>query len=180
MEEIDDEKSTPEVLQRFIDQYRSHIEEASYYVEMRNWGREVTQSFYPDLKKEHDTEWKIISNIAEKLKTFMSEAEGNLHRKFARDFILLLKGLLDGYIDRVNIYRGFNKWSEIEDPDYMDLQLIFQEELLKNVHVLRKIMSKINLDEAKDTKKVFIHADKKVPFLMEEIIKKEFPKEFSK
>ena len=178
-EYLDDEKSTPEVLKRFIEQYKGHIEEVSYYVEERNWGKKILETEFGSIQREHSTEWTIMSNIAAKLKDFIKEADGNLHKAFARNFINLLKGLLEGYIERANIYRSLNKWSEIEDPDYMDDQLKFQEELLKNIHNLRKVMGAINLDDAKgETKKIPIHGDKKVPFLMKDIIEEKFPSQF--
>lgn len=179
-EELEDsEKSTPEVLKRFIDQYKEHITDTAFYIESRNWGRKVEEDDFTILLKEHNIEWKLISNIAARLEYFIKEAEGNLHKPFAINFITLLRGLLEGYIQRCNIYRNFNKWAEIEDnDDYMDIQITFQDELLKNINTLRKIMGKINLDEAKESKKIPIHGDKKVPFLMKDIIEKRFPKQF--
>jgi len=175
-----EEKSTPEVLRRFIDQYKSHIQDTAFYIESRNWGRKTDDLAFAQLQKEHSIEWKLISNISARLEYFIKEAEGNLDKKFAVDFIKLLRGLLEGYIERCNIYRNYNKWAEIEDnDDYMDAQITFQDELLKNINTLRKVMGKINLDEAKDSKKIPIHGDKKVPFLMRDIIEKRFPKQFS-
>jgi len=180
-EEEQEEKSTPEVLRRFIAQYKGHIEDTAFYIESRNWGRKTTPEAFAQLNKEHTIEWKLISNIAARLEYFIKEAEGNLDKAFAINFIKLLRDLLEGYIERCNVYRNLNKWAEIEDDDeYMDIQITFQDELLKNINHLRKVMSKINLDEAKDSKKIPIHGDKKVPFLMKEIIEKRFPKQFSK
>jgi len=179
-EEIDDGKSTPEVLRRFIDINEGHIKDSADYIELRNWGRKVDEADFSALVKEHGIEWQIMANLSAKLKDFIKEAEGSLHRKYIRDFVSLIKGMLTGYIERVNIFRKLNKWAEIENPDYMDSQLKFQEDLLKNVHSLNKIMGQINLDDAKEeTKKIPIHGDKKVPFLMKEIIEKRFPKQFS-
>lgn len=177
--ENEDDKSTPEVLQRFIDQYKEHIQDTAYYIESRNWGRVTKEEDFGDLQKEHNIEWNLIKNISERLKYFVKEAENYLHRKFTVDFITLLKGLLEGYIERCNIYRKLNKWTEIENPDYMDAQITFQDGMLKNINDLRKVMGIINLDDAKEeTKKIPIHGDKKVPFLMKDIIEQKFPAQF--
>jgi len=180
-EEIEDSQSTPEVLQRFITQYKEHITGTQFYIESRNWGRKTEEALFTVLKNEHNIEWKLVKAIATRLEYFIKEAEGNLHRKFAIEFIKLLKGLLEGYIERSNIYRKLNRWAEIEDNDtYMDEQITFQDDLLSNINTLRKVMSKINLDETKgEIKNIPIHGDKKVPFLMKEIIEKRFPKQFS-
>ena len=179
-EEEQEEKSTPEVLRRFIAQYKDHIQDTAAYIETRNWGRKVEIGDFPALKKENGIEWTLVKNLKERLTYFIKEAEGNLDKKFAVDFIKLLRDLLEGYITRCNIYMKLNKWSEIQDDDdYMDVQITFQDELLKNINELRKELGKINLDEAKDSKKIPIHGDKKVPFLMKDIIEKRFPKQFT-
>jgi len=179
-EEIEEGKSTPEVLRRFIGQYKEHIQDTAAYVESRNWGRQIKEEDFSVLQKEHNIEWNLMSNLKERLTYFIKEAEGNLDKAFAINFIKLLRDLLEGYITRCNIYMKLNKWSEIEDnDDYMDVQITFQDGLLKNINVLRKELGKVNLDEAKESKKIPIHGDKKVPFLMQEIIEKKFPKQFS-
>lgn len=178
----DDDKSTPEVLKRFIGDYKEHIEDTEAYIESRNWGIKIQEENFDHTVREHIIQWNLIQNISERLKYFMDEAKNELHKKYAIDFVKLLKGLLEGYIERCNIYRKLNKWSEIADNDqYMDKQITFQDILLKNINILRKVMGKINLDEAKgETKSIPIHGDKIVPFLMQPVIEKHFPKQFQK
>lgn len=180
MEEDEEEKSTPEVLKRFINQYKEHIQDTAYYIEHRDWGRKIEKNELSDIISEHKMEWVIIGNIAKRLKDFIKEAEAYLHRDFAINFIILLKDLLDRYIARANKFRKLNKWAEIEDDDeYMTAQLAFQEELLTHINEINKLIGSVNLDKSKEVKKIPIHGDKKVPFLMKDIIEKKFPKQFA-
>lgn len=178
---MEEEQSTPESLRKFIAQYKGHIEDTGFYIESRNWGVVTDKGTFKAREKEHNIEWKLIVNIAARLEYFIKEAESYLDKKFAQDFIIMLRDLMEKYIERCNIYFKKNKWTEIEDDDdFMDEQITFQDEMLKNINTLRKVLAKVNLDESKDSKKIPIHGDKKVPLLMQDIIEKRFPKQFTK
>jgi len=166
----------------YIENYKSALEKEWAYIQRKTW---ATEDNTFKREKLHKRQHLITNRNYSKLEYFAKITEDFRDRKIVQDFIELLVGFVDTYIERYEQCAIAYDWTTYEDTfSHLDEEEIdrligeeteFQSIALANVNKFRLDIKKLNLDDMTSELYIPIHSDKPIPLIMHGKVEEMFP-----
>ena len=139
-----------------------------------DWSR--TSLWYTEaMESEYSTEITIVKQTLSELKKYVDKFESYLKHQYSKDFIDTMVKIISISMERNDTYRFVHNFLDLETPEEKQQEVEWQSTLQSDFTKVKETLQKLNLDNEVLAVEIPIHGNKKVPFLMREIIEKEYP-----
>ncbi|MCA9749980.1 MAG: hypothetical protein KC414_12800, partial [Romboutsia sp.] len=153
----------------WIEQYKEQFERYNAYCESNDW------RYAEDKEEEYEVQNDISKLVLNRLKYFVDKFEPYLEYKYVQEFIELMTTPVNLFLERCNDYFLKNNWLEEKDKETQVVEMKFQADMMSHFNSLKDTLQKLNLDNEIADLELPIHSDKKIPFLMADVVERKFP-----
>nr|DAF21584.1 MAG TPA: Terminase large subunit [Caudoviricetes sp.] len=170
-----EQKSTEELMvnnsvHRFISTYKKNFEEMYTHCKENNW------VFHDDIESLYKAEVTVVNILLDRIKYFVKKFDAYLKYKYVQEFIDLMSAPVKLYMQRYIIYIEKNLLLNIKDVNRRISEMEFQNKMTVDFNRISDRYYELDINKEDTDFDLPIRAEKKIPFLMKDMIEELYPK----